>query len=164
MTASLASLTAAAASRCEAGRELARIRVQAGVTQRAVAAVLGVASRTVSCWEQGRWRPPSVAAERWRDVCAQAARQQAQSQPRRPGPGRRLSVVDPADLLRIREETGAARAWLAPVLGVVSRTIQGWETGRTAAPPEMAERWPQACAEAARLAAQYAAERKAARR
>jgi DNA-binding XRE family transcriptional regulator len=80
----------------------------------------------------------------------------------RAGGGHPLSR--PADLLRIREETGAARAWLAPVLGVVSRTIQGWETGRTAAPPEMAERWPQACAEAARLAAQYAAERKAARR
>jgi DNA-binding transcriptional regulator YiaG len=151
----------------EQGRELARIRTASDATQRQVAAILHVTPATVSMWERGVRRPRPDAIDRWADLCAQAARghQRVAGQP---GPVRRTSTVDPAWLRHVREEAGVGRAWLVPALGVASRTIQSWEEGRVAAPPEMADRWPQACAEAARMARraaeQRAAERTAARR
>lgn len=130
--------------------ELRRIRLRAGATQRGVAAVIGVPPHTVSNWERGQFRPgPDVTDRVWRDACTQAA---AQHPPKPSGPVRRAQVVDPAKLLQMRTEMGASIGWLATVLGTASKTIWSWETGRVAVAAEVAERWPQACAEAAYLA------------
>jgi DNA-binding transcriptional regulator YiaG len=130
--------------------ELRRIRAETGATQQGVAAVIGVPPDTVSRWERGQCRPgPDVTDRVWRDACTQAA---AQHPPKPSGPSRRAQVIDPAQLLQMRLAAGASIGWLATVLGTASSAVRSWETGRVAAPAEVAERWPQACAEAAHLA------------
>jgi transcriptional regulator with XRE-family HTH domain len=98
------------------GEHLRRRRLDAGLTQRAVAKRLGVDAWTVVNWEQDRTRPQASKVGALYRFLGYV-----------PGP---VPVDLPARIRAARRKLGLSQAGLALQLGVNPSTVQKWERGR----------------------------------
>lgn len=119
----------------DSGR-LRAARKAAGITQKEVADICGVAESTVRHWEAGRQSPKGqTELDRTLMFIETAERDPmaAKQLPRvRFNPGQ---VMSGAEIRELRERLGLTAAEMAHRLGVSETTMSRWETGKNAPSP-----------------------------
>jgi len=113
------------------GSEVRRLRKGLGITQIALAKLIGVSAAAITAWETGK-TIPSRESRRALSQLAEKSQDEVDAQLSRSGlmppPEATLSG---ADIRRLRQQAGMSQRDLARKLGVSVNSVCNWETGRT---------------------------------
>ena len=111
--------------------DIKRLRKALGLTQTALAGLVGVSAAAVTAWETGK-TTASRENRRALGVLIQKPRAEIDATLSRSGAASAPEVaLSPEEIRRIREAAGLSQRTLAKKLGVSVNSVSNWETGRT---------------------------------
>jgi len=121
--------------------QIINARIQAGLSARDAAAILGVSPRTWQRWETGVSGMPPERWRDWRDRIAAALITRTSVRRGRPARSAVGNCPGAAVIRAARVQAGLTRALAAAMVNVSARTWQRWEAGETIMPPEDWQTW-----------------------
>ena len=111
--------------------DVKRLRKSLGLTQTALAGLVGVSAAAVTAWETGK-TTPSRENRRALGALTQKPRAEIDAKLSRTGvAAAREAALSAEEVRRIREAAGLSQRALARKLGVSVNSVSNWETGRT---------------------------------